>query len=222
MSVDRIKILVADDHQIIIDGVKLMLSNEDDFEVVAEALDGEEALRITKTIAELDLIILDINMPKKDGIAVASELKAEFPEVKILILSTYNQPEFIKNLIAIGVDGYLLKNTGQAELFKAIRSLMKGEPYYGKEITKTVIKSFQKNKVFDSPLDIEVSEREKDVIRLIAEGLNTSEMADKLCISTHTIDSHRKNILSKLEVKNSAGVIRFGIQTGIVKGFDMR
>lgn len=219
---DNIKIMVADDHQIIIDGLKLLLSQKEGVEVVAEAHNGEEVVRTVKNLDELDLVILDINMPKKDGITVAKELKTEFPEVKILIMSTYDQPEFIKNLIAAGVDGYLLKNSGQAELFRAIDVLMQGEPYYSKEITKTVIKSFQKSKVFDSPLDIEVSEREKDVIRLIAEGLNTAEIADKLCVSTHTIDSHRKNILGKLEVKNSAGVIRFGIQTGIIKGFDLR
>ncbi len=222
MISDNIKILVADDHQIIIDGLKLLLSQKEGVEVVAEAHHGEEVVRTVKNLDELDLVILDINMPEKDGITVAKELKTEFPEVKILIMSTYNQPEFIKNLIATGVDGYLLKNSGRAELFLAIDTLMRGEPYYSKEITKTVIKSFQKSKVFDSPLDIEVSEREKDVIRLIAEGLNTAEIADKLFVSTHTIDSHRKNILSKLEVKNSAGVIRFGIQTGIIKGFDLR
>ncbi len=220
--VDSIKLLIADDHQIIIDGLKLLLNQKQKFEVVAEAHHGEEVIQTVKRLEELDLVILDINMPKKDGIAVAQEMKTASPEVKILIMSTYNQPEFIKNLIAIGVDGYLLKNSGQAELFQAIETVMRGEPYYGKEITKTVIKSFQKNKIFDSPLDIEVSEREKDVIRLIAEGLNTTEIAEKLFVSTHTIDSHRKNILGKLEVKNSAGVIRFGIQTGIVKGFDLR
>ncbi|MCE7990974.1 MAG: response regulator transcription factor [Roseivirga sp.] len=221
MSQDSIKILIADDHEMIIEGMKLMLNQVPDFEVVAEAYDGEKVIEIVKSIHELDLVILDINMPKKDGIEVAKQLKEEFPEVKILIVSMYNRPEFIKNLIAIGVDGYVLKNSGKKELHQAIRSLMQNEPFYGKEITKTVIKSYQKKKVFDSPLDIEVTEREKDVIRLIADGLNSAEIAEKLFVSSHTIDTHRKNILSKLQVKNSAGVIRFGIQTGIVKGFDL-
>lgn len=218
---DNIKILVADDHQMIIDGMKLMLSQTADFEVVAEAHDGEEVLRVIDSLTELDLVILDINMPKKDGIGTAKEIKGQFPEVKVLIVSMYKQPEFIKNLIQTGVDGYLLKNSGKAELEKAIRCLMHDEPYYDKEITKTVIKSFQKNKIFDSPLDVDITDREKDVIRLIAEGLNSAEIAEKLFISPHTVDSHRKKILSKLNVKNSAGVIRFGIQTGIIKAFDL-
>ncbi|OEK04405.1 response regulator transcription factor [Roseivirga misakiensis] len=221
MNEGVIKILVADDHQMIIDGMKLMLNGSDGFEVVGEALDGHGVIELTRALDELDLVILDINMPKKDGISVAKELKTEFPEVKILIVSMYNRPEFIKNLIEIGVDGYLLKNSGKKELHKAIQSLIRNEPHYGKEITRTVIKSFQKSKVFDSPLDIEISEREKEVIRLIAEGLNSHEISEKLFISQHTVDSHRKNILNKLGVKNSAGVIRFGIQTGIIKGFDL-
>ena len=101
----------------------------------------------------------------------------------------------------------------------AIQSLNRGEPYYSNEITKTVMKSYQKQRIFDSPMDIEISDREKDIIRLIADGLSTNEIGEKLFLSAHTVNTHRKNILSKLNVKNSAGVIRYGIQTGIVKDF---
>lgn len=217
---DKIKILIADDHQMILDGLRLLLSQEDGFEVIGEALNGEEVIEKTKRAQELDIIVLDINMPEKDGIEVTKELKATFPEIKILIVTMYNRPEFIKNLMETGVDGYILKNSGKDELIRAVKSLSKGEPYYGKEITKTIMKSYQKNRIFDSPLEIEISEREKDIIRLIADGLSTAEIGEKLFLSPHTINSHRKNILNKLNVKNSAGVIRFGIQTGIVKAFD--
>lgn len=217
---DKIKLLIADDHQMILDGLKVLLDQVDRFEVVGEASNGQEVIEMVKKAEELDIIVLDINMPEKDGIEVTTELKKSYPEIKILIVTMYNRKEFVKSLMETGVDGYILKNAGRDELVNAIDSLSKGEPYYGKEITKTIMKSYQKERVFDSPMDIDVSEREKDIIRLIADGLSTQEIGEKLFLSTHTINTHRKNILSKLNVKNSAGVIRYGIQTGIVKGFD--
>lgn len=217
---DKIKILIADDHQMILDGLHLLIEQDERFEIIAEALNGNDVIEKARKAQELDIIVLDINMPEKDGIEVTRELKAVFPEIKILIVTMYNRKEFVKNLMEIGVDGYILKNSGRNELLHAIESLSKGEPYYGKEITKTIMKSYQKERIFDSPLDIDITKREKDIIRLIAEGFSTAEIGDKLFLSHHTVNTHRKNILNKLNVKNSAGVIRFGIQTGIVKGFD--
>ncbi len=213
--------IIADDHQMIIDGLKMLLNQESDIEVVGQALNGEEVIDKVRELDEIDVVILDINMPKKDGIEVTSELKDAFPEVKILIVTMYNRPEFIQNLMKVGVDGYILKNSGKDELINALHAVASDEPYYGTEITKTIMKTYQKSRVFNSPMDIEVTDREKEIIRLISEGFSTVEIADKLFLSTHTVNSHRKSILSKLEVKNSAGVIRFGIQSGIVKGFDL-
>lgn len=218
---DKIKLLIADDHEMILDGYRLLLSQEESIEVIAQAKTGKEVIEKAYSAAELDLIILDINMPGKDGIEVTKELKSSFPEIKILIVTMYSRKEFVRNLMEIGVDGYILKNSGKKELLAAIESLGKGEPYYARQVTDLMIKSYQKHRIFDSPLDIEMSEREKDIIRLIADGLSTIEIGEKLFLSTHTISTHRKNILSKLNVKNSAGVIRYGIQTGIVKGFDL-
>jgi DNA-binding NarL/FixJ family response regulator len=217
---DKIKILIADDHQMILEGYASLLETEEHIEIVAEALDGEKVLEEVRKAEELDIVVLDINMPKKDGIEVTQLLKKEFPEIRILIVSMYNRKEFIHNLMEAGVDGYILKNSGKKELVNAINSLAKGEPYYGKEITQTIVKSYQKNRIFDSPMDIELTAREKEIIQLIGEGLNTQEIGEKLFLSTHTVNTHRKNILGKLEVKNSVGVIRFGIQSGIIKGFD--
>jgi len=217
---DKIKVIIADDHQMILDGLRLLLSQDKTIEVIDEALDGEEVIAKVKGAEELDIVILDINMPRKDGIEVTKILKSSFPEVKILIVTMYSRKEFVKNLVEAGVDGYILKNAGREELLLAVHSLAKGEPYYSEDITETIMKSYQKSKVFDNPLEIEMTEREKDIIRLISDGLSTSEIGEKLYVSAHTVNSHRKHILSKLHVKNSAGVIRFGIQTGIVKGFD--
>ena len=218
---DNIKILIADDHQMILDGFRILLDQEEGLEVIAEAMDGEQVIEEARKTQELDVIILDINMPKKDGIEVTKILKTEFPEVSILIVTMYNRKEFIRNLMEVGVDGYILKNSGKKELVNAINALSQGEPYFGKEITRTIMKSYQKNRVFDSPMEIELTSREKEIIQLIGEGLNTNEIGERLFLSAHTVNTHRKNILSKLNVKNSVGMIRFGIQTGIIKGFDL-
>lgn len=218
---DNIKILIADDHQIILDGLQLLLNQEEGIEVIAEVTDGEQVINEARKAQELDVILLDINMPKLDGIEVTRLLKTEFPEISILIMTMYNRKEFIRSLIEVGVDGYILKNSGKKELISALQALSKGEPYFDKEVTRTIMKSYQKSRVFDSPMEIELTSREKEIILLIGDGLNTAEIGEKLFLSTHTVNTHRKNILSKLNVKNSVGVIRFGIQTGIIKGFDL-
>ena len=218
---ETIKILLADDHELILDGLKLILSQDERFEVVGEANDGEEVMRKIKFVSELDIVVLDINMPGKDGIQLTREIKSTYPEIKVLILSMYNRKEFVKNLVDAGIDGYILKNSGKVELIKALETLADGDPYYGEEITKTIMKSYQKRKVFDNPIDVELSEREKEIVALIANEMTTVEIAEKLFISTFTVDTHRKNILSKLDVKNVAGIMKFALQTGIIKGFDI-
>ncbi|MEM7550466.1 MAG: response regulator transcription factor [Bacteroidota bacterium] len=215
-----IKILIADDHQMILEGLKSLLSLSPEIEIVAEANDGEKVLELVESLPELDQVILDINMPSVDGIEVTKKIKSTYPEIKILILSMYNRQEFIKNLIESGADGYILKNSDKAELLGAIHSLHKGEPYFGKEVTKTIMKSFQKEKPPAEMHEVPLTEREKDIVKLIAETMTTSEIAEKLFLSTHTVDTHRKNILSKLEVKNVAGLVRYAIQTGLIKDFD--
>ena len=221
MEGETIKVLLADDHELVLDGLKLILERDDRFEVIGEAYDGEELLRKIRMAPELDIVVLDINMPKKDGIQVTREIKSTFPEVKVLILSMYNRKEFVKNLVDVGIDGYILKNAGKQELLKALETLSGGDPYYGEEVTKTIMKSYQKKKVFDNPIDVELSTREKEIVKLIANELTTAEIADQLFISVYTVDTHRKNILAKLGVKNAAGIMKFALQTGIVKGFDL-
>ncbi len=216
-----IKVIIADDHEMVVEGLVLLLEQEEHIQVIDKAYDGVELLEKIEKTDEVDIIILDINMPKLDGIEVTKKIKDTFPEIKVLIVTTYNRKEFIRNLMECGTDGYILKNSGKEELIGAISSLSNNEPYYGSEITKTIIKDYQKTKIFDSPLDVELTDREKDIIRLIAKELSTAEIAEELCLSQHTINSHRKNILSKLEVKNAAGIVKYAIQSGIVKGFDL-
>jgi DNA-binding NarL/FixJ family response regulator len=215
-----IKILIADDHELVRDGLKSLLLPEDWVEVLGEASNGQEVLDKIKSLPELDMVLMDINMPVKDGIETTKEIKELHPEVAVLILTMYNRREFVKNLIASGADGYMLKNSGKNILLEAIQSLAKGEPYYEREITKTVMSTFKSVHTYSKPTDVELSEREKDVIRLIYAECSTDQIADRLFISKHTVNTHRKNILSKLDVKNVAGIIKYAIQTGIVKAYE--
>ncbi len=216
-----VKLLIADDHELIRDGVKSLLSAEAFIQIVGEARNGEEVLHKVKALPELDLVLMDINMPVLDGIDTTKKLKELHPEIGIIVLSMYNRKEFVKNLIASGADGYILKNSGKKALLEAIISVVKGEPYYEKEITKTIMSTFKKPQSITHNTDVKLTSREEDVIRYVVKGLSTDEIAEKLFISKHTVDTHRKHILSKLDVKNVAGIIKYAVQTGLVKDYDL-
>lgn len=207
-----IKILIADDHKMIIDGLKSMLAPIDEVSVVGEAYTGNEVLSQLKQRA-VDLILMDINMPELDGIDATRKLKAQYPQVKVLILTMYNKPEFIRNLMEVGADGYILKNTGKEELLEAIRQLHAGQPYWGKEVTKTVMESLRSSTPNNS---FSLTKREKEVLKLIVAEYTTGEIANKLFISPYTAETHRKNLLSKLNVKNTAGLVKYAMENGYV------
>ena len=216
-----VKILIADDHDLIREGLKSLLEPEPSITIIAEAINGEEVLAQIKQLPELDIILMDINMPVMDGIDTTLKIKENYPEIGIIVLTMYNRKEFVKNLIASGADGYVLKNSGKKVLMEAINCVAGGEPYYEKEITRTIMSTFKKPLSYRTNVDVELTEREKDVIRLIVRGKSTEEIAEQLFISKHTVDTHRKHILAKLEVKNVAGIIRYAFQTGLVKDYDL-
>lgn len=218
---DKIRIVLADDHQMILEGLQAMLNGEDEIEVIEEARDGVEVIELVQSNREIDVVVLDINMPRLDGIETTKRIKAAYPEIKVLILSMYNRVEFVKNLLESGTDGYILKNSGKQVLITALKSLARGEPYYSAEITQTIMKSYQRTRTFDHSVYAELSDREKEVIIGIALEKTTQEIAEMLCLSKHTIDTHRKNVLSKLDVKNAAGIVKYAIQSGLVKDFDL-
>ena len=215
------KIIIADDHALILDGIKSLISTDASLEIVGTSNDGEEVLRLIDETEEVDLLILDINMPRMDGIEVTKALKSRHPEIKVLILSMYNRSEFIKTLIAAGADGYILKDSSRDVLIEAIQTLCRGERYFSKEILENLIDSYVETDKSRDLIRVELSDREKEVVKLIAEEKSTAEIAEALFLSVHTINSHRKSILNKLDVKNTAGIFRYAIQTGIIKGFDL-
>lgn len=208
-----IKIIIADDHQMVIDGLKALLANESDIQIIGEALNGEALLDLIRSKDHPDLVILDINMPGLDGLEAAKELRRRFPEIRILVLSMYNKPVFIKNLVEAGVAGYILKNTGHQELVNAIHKIAAGQDYFGAEVMKSMMNSFRGKTEVQAPL----TKREEEIVKLIAKAFTTAEIAEKLFISTHTVDTHRKNLLSKLNLKNTAAIVNYAIQNGLTE-----
>ena len=205
-----IKVFITDDHQLVIDGVKSILEEAEDIEVVGEALSGEATLEGLNKV-EVDVLLLDLRMPNgMGGMEVAKELLSRENPIKILVLTMYNEPQVTKQLLEIGVLGCLLKNSGKKDMLNAIHKVNKGERHFDSEVTNTLFDSIDKSK--KAAEKVELTNREREVLKLIANELTTNEIADKLFISTHTVETHRKNLLSKLNVKNIAGLVRFAVK----------
>lgn len=199
------KVLIADDHQMFVDGLKSLLEEEKDLCVVGEAKNGLEVLDICDR-EPVDIVIMDINMPLMDGIQTSKELSKRHPAVKILGLSMYNDRDYISDILKAGALGYVLKNTGKENLLKAISTLQSGANYLSEEVSKTLLSSFIKNVQYDQAME-KLSDREKEVLECIATGLTTHEIGDKLFISKNTVETHRKNLLYKLKARNTAELI---------------
>ena len=209
-----IKILIADDHQLVIDGVKSMLAAESHLSLIGEALNGQ-ALLDHANLAEADLVLLDIGMPVLSGLEASRALRKSHPDLKILVLTTYADHRTIKSVLKLGVHGYLLKDSGKADFLAAIAALMDDRTYYDARVTEVMMSSFQGKKSGASAAT-PLTEREKEIIRLIADGLSTTEIAEKLFLSALTVETHRKNIFTKLGVNKVATLVRYAVEAGLL------
>jgi DNA-binding NarL/FixJ family response regulator len=203
----RLRIILADDHSLFIDGLKTMLGQLPDIEVVAEAADGEELLRKLR-LYYADLILLDIQMPKMNGLEAVRLIKMSFPDLKVIILTMHEEISYVKNLYEMGVNGYLLKNTNRDELEAAIRKVAQGGSYFSSDLITSMMSL---TKDVDNGQEVALTRREKEILSLITQELNNSAIADRLHISLETVNSHRKNLLRKLNVKNTAGLVKYAI-----------
>ena len=211
---EKIKVLLVDDHQIILDGIKSLLENTSDIQVVATANDGSEALKLLKLLS-VDIVLMDIDMPGLNGIDATRQINVTFKDVKVIMLTMHSESAIIKNLIEIGASGYIIKNSTQEELLEAIYKVAKGEKYFSSEVTMSLLNP-EKEKSKTSGIQIDFTQREIEIIQLLADGLTNKEIADKLFISHRTVDTHRTNIMKKVDVNNVAGLISFAIKNGLV------
>ncbi len=214
---DKIKIILVDDHSLVRDGIKSILQTEDNIEIVGEASNFDE-LQVFLQNKKCDMLVLDISLPDISGIKICSILREEHPEINVLILSMYINEEFIFNALQAGAKGYLPKNTNKRELLNAVKAINNGEEYFSNEISEIILKSYvnkvqNKKDVSDSA---ELSKREKEVLVLFAEGLSNTEISDKLYISVRTVESHKNHIMQKLQLKNTVDLIKYAIKNKYV------
>ncbi len=212
------KVLIADDHALVREGIVAFLKLCDDVEVVAEASDGVEALEKTARCRP-DIIIMDINMPKLGGLEATIEIKKMYPDIKVLVLTQYEDREYISRFLKAGVSGYLLKKAVGSDLIAALKAIMRGELYLYSSIATEVVAGYlqgDREACTENTYD-KLSDREKQVLKLVAEGHTHKEVADMLTISVKTVMAHQTNIGDKLGIHTRAGLIKFAIQKGIIK-----
>ncbi|MDW3194942.1 MAG: response regulator transcription factor [Cytophagales bacterium] len=210
-----IKLLLADDHQIVLDGLSSLLSKERDMKIIDEVPDGELVLKVLAT-KQVDIVILDIEMPELDGIETTKAIKETYKTVKVLILSMYNDEEFIKQIIQIGASGYILKNRGKEELVDAIRKIAEGGQFFGEAVTNVLIEGLRKPKNLQEKEEVILTRREKEVLGLISHGLTTPQIAEKLFIAHSTVETHRRNLIDKTNSSNTKALIRYAYKNGLV------
>lgn len=214
-SDQTINILIADDHQLVIDGIISLLSSQEHYRVAFQSNNGQEALQVLSAHAgQIQLVITDISMPVMDGIELCKAIKSGFPQVKVLMLSMYNSLAVVKEALAAEADGYILKNTGKEELLLSLHRLINDGTYFSQDILPILYNQYQKEKQQDKQLEL-LSPREKEVLALIVKEKTSDEIARTLFISKKTVDNHRSNLLNKTGCHSTIGLVKFAIKNGI-------
>ncbi len=210
-----IKIILADDHNVLREGLKSLLNQQQDFEVIGEADNGRDAVRLAKKL-EPDIVILDIGMPNMNGIQATQHIVAEVPDTKVLALSMHSDHQFVVKMLQAGASGYMLKDCAYEELISAVRDINAGKFYLSKDVTGVVINNYiNMIQAVDAVSHPTLTSRERETLQLIAEGKSTAETANLLNVSTKTIETHRKNIMDKLDIHNIAELTKYAVREGI-------
>jgi DNA-binding NarL/FixJ family response regulator len=217
MEPAKTRILLADDHGLVRGGLRLILDGEPDLTVVAEASDGAEAVDLA-TRGDVDLAILDIAMPRMTGLQAAREMSRRAPTVRILMLSMYDNEQYFFEALKAGASGYVLKSVADRDLVEACRAAMRGEPFlYAGAVTALIKDYLQRNRQSNRIPDSILTPREEEIVKLIAEGHSSKEIASTLVISAKTVDRHRANILQKLGMHDRLDLTRYAIRAGLVE-----
>lgn len=218
-----IRVILADDHEIVRNGIKLLLESESDIDVIGEAADGQETVDRVYGLKP-DVLIVDIRMPLLNGLEVTEKLKAENNPVKILVLTMHDDSEYILKALKVGADGYLLKDTGKQEFVKAIHMVHENQKYFSGDISSTIVNSYLNAGLVNQMIsasdngdnDYQLTKREKEILNLIYEGIPNKDIAEKLGKSVRTIETHRFNIMKKLDVNNITELLRKVDREGIL------
>jgi DNA-binding NarL/FixJ family response regulator len=216
---DVIKLLLVDDHEVVRKGMKFLLEDEENLEIIGEASDGEEALQKIEELKP-NLVLLDVNMPVMNGIEAAKKISANYPAVRVLIFSMHNDPDYIVNSVTNGVDGYILKDAEKEEIMKAMKTSHRGEKYFPPNVSALLVSALQgggmpkvKSKRSASVLD-KLSKKEKEILKFIAQGMSSKDIALRLTLSIRTVSNHRANMLKKTGLNNTAELVRMATNEG--------
>ena len=209
-----IKVLVADDHEIVRQGLKTIISEHTDLSIAGEAENGDQVLKIVKK-TKVDVVLLDFDMPEKNGLDTLVELKALYPKLPVMILSIFPEDHYGTRFLKAGASGYLQKSSATNQLIDAIRKVFNGGKYISSALTDKLVTGLNKDK--EQFLHESLTDREFQVFRLLATGKKLKEMADELCLSINTISTYRSRILQKMDLKSNADVIRYAIENGLSK-----
>lgn len=214
---NTIKLILVEDHLIVRDGIKALLSGNEKFEIIGEADSGSHFFALLKSQVP-DVVLLDINLPDMSGIEITKKLAAGYPNIKVVVLSMYNTEDYIFNAVKAGAKAYLPKTTNRAELQEAVISVYRGEEYFSQSISNVILRSFiQQAKSEVNGRGNQLSVRETEILKLFAEGSSNTEIADQLFISVRTVESHKNHIMHKLELKSTVDLIKFAIKNNIIE-----
>ncbi len=212
----RITVLVADDHTIVRKGICSLIDGKADIEVVGEAEDGREAIDKVTALSP-DVVLMDITMPHLNGLEATRQIKKMFPQIKILALTMYTNEEYILQILQAGASGYVVKQAAPAELLSAILAVYRGDTFLSPPISKTIIDEYLKHTIPSTSAEQEkLTDREREVLQLVAEGYSNRDIADKLNISIKTVGVHRTNLMEKLEIHNVADLVKYALRKGII------
>lgn len=213
------KILIVDDHEVVRDGLKNILTSLDNISIAGEAGNGEDAVKMYISLKP-DLVIMDISMPGMNGIEATRVIKEKDPDARILILTMHDNQEYLNQIIRSGAKGFILKNTDKEELLDAVKTVAAGDNFFSKDISKLIIDNYirtaKETEKNDGYKEVPLTKREIEILKLIASGYSNQEIANILYISYNTVDTHRKNIMHKLSIKNTAGLVRYAIEKGLI------
>jgi DNA-binding NarL/FixJ family response regulator len=212
----NIRIAIVDDHEIVRDGIKILLEDEPGIDIIFEAENGKKAVNLCSSNVP-DIVIMDITMPEMDGIEATKIIKDANSDIKILALTMLSEDQHIRRMIKAGASGYILKSSGKEELLKAIKKIMNGQHYFSDDATQAILKELVSPEVKSSRQSeqVHITDREMEVLKLIVDEFTNQEIADKLFVSVRTVDAHRRNLLQKTGAKNTAGLVKYAIKSNV-------
>ena len=212
---NKIRILLADDHPLVRSGLIKLLEPHKEFVVVGEAGDGAEAVALTKKL-QPDVVVIDLSMPKMGGVEATKIIREKYPEVRVLVLTMHDNEEYVFQILKAGAGGYILKDSGREDLAAAIRAVANGEKFFSPRVSEIMVQAYlgrpDGHPASSASDDLPLTRREREVLAYIADGLNNAQIAERLFISPRTVDTHRTNIMQKLDIHDAANLVRYAIE----------